>query len=165
MCPLRGPLLKMKINEWGWVEVNIQSRSICGLICMEHGVPSWSETAVEGPWSSSYTKHPPVSPVNYSIADNIKKKKNLCLDALHNNWYVRWHCFQNLDKWKLCILKVPISFFGEGSFRLLLWIGTTYLKHTPTSHHIFIRPIIAFDVCPWVLKNGALWSATPFTQA
>lgn len=56
--PLRGLLLKMKINEWGRVEVNIQSRSVCGLICIEHGVLCWSETAVEGSSSSSYCEHP-----------------------------------------------------------------------------------------------------------
>lgn len=42
--------------------MNAQSGSICGLICMEREVPCWSETAVEGSSSNSYSKHPPVSP-------------------------------------------------------------------------------------------------------
>lgn len=37
------------------MEVNIKSGSIYGLICMEHEVPFWSETAVEGSSSNSYT--------------------------------------------------------------------------------------------------------------
>lgn len=88
--PLRGPLLKMKINgvEWGWVEVNIQSGSICGLICMEHEVPCWSETAIEGSWSSSYTKHPPVSPVTLPYRATEK---------LQLQWVKPWHCTSGVD--------------------------------------------------------------------
>lgn len=52
------------------MEVNIQSGSICGLISMVHEVPCWSETAVEGSSSNSYTRHPPVSPVNSSVPGN-----------------------------------------------------------------------------------------------
>lgn len=52
------------------MEVNIQSGPICGLISTEHEVPCWSVTAVEGSSKNSYTKHPPVSPVNSSKTSN-----------------------------------------------------------------------------------------------
>lgn len=58
----RGPLLKMKFNgvEWGWVEVNIQSGPICGLISTPREVACWSGTAAEGS-SQVFTHQTPTS--------------------------------------------------------------------------------------------------------
>lgn len=48
---------------------------MCGLICMEHEVPCWSETAVEGSSCNSYPKHPLAPPVNSSVPGKFNEWK------------------------------------------------------------------------------------------